>query len=141
MINWPVLERTGGLLLILFGSRVWAKIRTARRERATLTTPLFNHGALRARHDAAVDDMHAALANYEQVVLRAFGQVADALEYLDQDVDFLRSEQSAVGTAAENLTLTRESYRVGNSGVLQVLEAQRQSGRARMNGAPLRHVW
>ena len=43
----------------------------------------------------------------------------------------MRSEQHAVETANENLALTRESYRVGNSGVLQVLEAQRQSGRAR----------
>lgn len=41
-MNLPVLERTGGFLLILFGSRLWAKWRTARRERAALTTPLFD---------------------------------------------------------------------------------------------------
>ena len=97
---------------------------------ASLTAPLFNHGALRAKERAAVESMQASLANYEQVVLRSFSQVADALEYLDQDTDLLHSEQSAVSTAAQNLALTRESYRVGNSGVLQVLEAQRQSGRA-----------
>ena len=36
------MERTGGLLLILFGSRVWAKWRVSRRERVELTTPLFD---------------------------------------------------------------------------------------------------
>lgn len=41
-MNLPVLERTGGLLLVLFGSRVLAKWRVARRERAGLTTPLFD---------------------------------------------------------------------------------------------------
>ncbi|MBV9848281.1 MAG: hypothetical protein JO250_01200 [Armatimonadetes bacterium] len=41
-MNLPGLERAGGLLLILFGSRVWAKWRTARRERTALTTPLFD---------------------------------------------------------------------------------------------------
>ena len=100
---------------------------------ASLTAPLFNHGALQEKKRAAVENMHASLASYEQVVLSAFSQVADALEYLDQDADLLRSEQSAVGTAAENLALTRESYRVGNSGVLQVLEAQRESGRAHID--------
>ena len=97
----------------------------------SLTQPLFNHGALRAKRRAAVESMHASLETYKQVVLQAFAEVADALEYLDQDAEAVRSEQHAVATANENLALTRESYRVGNSGVLQVLEAQRQSGRAR----------
>ena len=98
----------------------------------SLTQPLFNHGALRARQRAAVDAMHAALANYQQVVLSAFGQVADALEALDHDQELLASEQAAVAIAAENLALTRESYSAGNSGVLQVLEAQRQNQQARL---------
>jgi outer membrane protein TolC len=37
-----------------------------------------------------------------------------------------------VSVAAENLELTRESYSAGNSGVLQVLEAQRQNQQARL---------
>lgn len=97
-----------------------------------LALPLFNHGALKAKQRAAVETMHASLATYEQTVLRAFIEVADALESLDQDAESIRNEQSSVATANENLALSRESYRVGNSGVLQVLEAQRQSGRARV---------
>jgi NodT family efflux transporter outer membrane factor (OMF) lipoprotein len=98
----------------------------------SLTAPLFDHGALRAKQRAAVDAMHVSLANYEQVVLSSFGQVADALEALDHDQELLASEWSAVAIAAENLALTRESYSAGNSGVLQVLEAQRQNQQARI---------
>jgi NodT family efflux transporter outer membrane factor (OMF) lipoprotein len=98
----------------------------------SLTAPLFDHGALRSRERAAVDAMHASLANYQQVVLRSFAQVADALESLNHDAELLESEQSAVATSSENLVLTRESYSAGNTGVLQVLEAQRQSQQARL---------
>ena len=47
-MNLPALERTGGLLLVLFGSRVLAKWRVSRRERAGLTTPLFDAVLLEA---------------------------------------------------------------------------------------------
>jgi NodT family efflux transporter outer membrane factor (OMF) lipoprotein len=99
---------------------------------AGLVAPLFNHGALRARRSAAQQAQAAALARYEQVVLRSLGQVADALEALAHDAELLQSEQSAVAIAADSLGLTRESYSAGNSGVLQVLEAQRQSQQARL---------
>jgi len=98
----------------------------------SLAQPLFDHGTLRARERAADDAMRASLASYEQVVLRSFGQVADALEALDQDAELLSSEQSAVSISGENLSLTRESYSAGNTGVLQVLDAQRQSQQARL---------
>jgi NodT family efflux transporter outer membrane factor (OMF) lipoprotein len=98
----------------------------------SLTQPLFNHGALRSKEQAARDAMHASLDDYEQVVLRSFGQVADALEALDHDVELIDSEQSAVAISGENLNLTRESYTAGNTGVLQILEAQRQSQQARL---------
>jgi NodT family efflux transporter outer membrane factor (OMF) lipoprotein len=97
-----------------------------------LTAPLFNHGALRAREQAARDDMQAALASYQQIVLQAFAQVADALEDLDQDAQLLQAEQSAVATSNDNLQLTRASYAAGNTGVLQVLEAERQNQQARL---------
>jgi NodT family efflux transporter outer membrane factor (OMF) lipoprotein len=76
----------------------------------SLTQPLFDHGALRARQQAALDAMRVSLANYEQVVLSSFAQVADALEALDHDQELLASQQRAVAIAAENLALTRESF-------------------------------
>jgi len=99
---------------------------------AGLTAPLFDHGALRARQRAAIDEMHAALADYQQAVLSAFRQVADALQGLDHDQELLASERSALTTSAQNLDLTRQSYTAGESGVLQVLDAQRQNQQARL---------
>ena len=98
----------------------------------SLTQPLFDHGTLRSRERAAQEAMQASLANYQQVVLRSFGQVADALEALDQDAELIESEQTAVAISSDNLALTRESYSAGNTGVLQVLDAQRQSQQARL---------
>lgn len=98
----------------------------------SLAQPIYNHGELRAKQRAASEAMRAAASNYQQVLLNAFTQVADALEGLDHDQELIDSEQSAVATAADNLALTRESYSAGNSGVLQVLEAQRQNQQARL---------
>jgi NodT family efflux transporter outer membrane factor (OMF) lipoprotein len=98
----------------------------------SLTAPLFNHGALRARQRAAVDAMNGALADYQQSLLAAFSQVADSLEALDHDQELLASEQAALETSSQSLALTRESYSAGNSGVLQVLDAQRQNQEARL---------
>ncbi len=97
-----------------------------------LVAPLFDHGALRARAQAARAAQAAELARYQQVVLRALGQVADALESLAHDDELLQSERSAVAIASDSLALSRESYSAGNSGVVQVLEAQRQSQQARL---------
>jgi len=93
----------------------------------SFTQPLFNHGALRAKERAAREAMHASLDNYEQIVLRSFGQVADALEALDHDAELIDSEQSAVAISSENLDLTRESYTAGNTAYCR---SSRRSGRA-----------
>ena len=99
---------------------------------ASLSAPLFNHGALRARHQAAVQSARAALLTYEQTVLRAFGQVADALDAIAHDAQQLQAEQQAVATSTKSLALTRESYSAGYAGVLQVLEAERLFQRAQL---------
>lgn len=97
-----------------------------------LTAPLFNGGALHAQSRAARDAMQAALADYQQTVLESFGQVADALTALEHDAEQLAAQQNALNASNDNLALTRESYRVGNVGILQVLDAERASQQARL---------
>jgi NodT family efflux transporter outer membrane factor (OMF) lipoprotein len=97
-----------------------------------LTAPIFNHGALRARQQAAEAAMHAARAHYQQVVLQSFAQVADAMEALEHDMQLLDALQNAQATATENLQLTRESYAAGNATVLQVLTAERLNQQAQI---------
>ncbi|BBP03586.1 RND transporter [Sulfuriferula plumbiphila] len=88
--------------------------------------PVFDGGTLRAKRRAAVDAMQASAAKYQQTVLTAFGQVADSLQALDHDTEGLDAQTRAQQAACDNLDLTRKSYREGNIGVLQVLDAERR---------------
>jgi NodT family efflux transporter outer membrane factor (OMF) lipoprotein len=100
-----------------------------------LTAPLFNGGRLRAEKRAAEAARQAAVANYEQTVLAAFGQVADVLAALEHDAQLTTAQQQALDVAENNLRLTRESYSAGNVGVLQIIEAERAVQRARIGVA------
>jgi NodT family efflux transporter outer membrane factor (OMF) lipoprotein len=99
---------------------------------AGITAPLFDGGTLRAEKRAAVDAMHASAANYEQTVLEAFAQVADLLEGLEHDADQLDAQDQAQRAAQSSLELARISYKEGNAGVLQVLDAERSYQQARL---------
>ncbi|HET9389868.1 MAG TPA: efflux transporter outer membrane subunit [Steroidobacteraceae bacterium] len=98
----------------------------------SLVAPLFDGGRLRAEKRAAVDAMQASVADYQQTVLVAFGQVADSLQALDHDAEQLDAEAHAESAAHENVELTRRSYNEGNVGVLQVLDAERLYQNARL---------
>jgi NodT family efflux transporter outer membrane factor (OMF) lipoprotein len=65
----------------------------------SLTAPLFEGGTLRAQKRASVDALRASTARYEQTVLSAFGQVADALEALDHDAELLDAQAHAQDAA------------------------------------------
>jgi NodT family efflux transporter outer membrane factor (OMF) lipoprotein len=97
-----------------------------------LTAPIFDGGTLRAEKRAAVDAMRASAATYEQTVLEAFAQVADLLEGLDHDAEQLDAQDHAQQAAQSSLDLARISYKEGNAGVLQVLDAERSYQQARL---------
>jgi NodT family efflux transporter outer membrane factor (OMF) lipoprotein len=99
---------------------------------ASLSQPLFDGGQLNAQRRAAIDGYQAALADYRQVILTAFGQVADRLQALANDADQLRAQSEAERTAAASLDLARRSYAVGNSGILDVVDAERNLAQARL---------
>ncbi|MGH8316509.1 MAG: efflux transporter outer membrane subunit [Steroidobacteraceae bacterium] len=99
---------------------------------AGLTQPLFDGGTLRAERRATLDALHASAARYQQVVLDSFGQVADLLDALDHDAQLVAAQANARDTSEASLELARESYRAGNSGVLQVIDAQRERQRAEL---------
>jgi outer membrane protein TolC len=66
------------------------------------------------------------------VVVQAFGQVADLLQALVHDADLLTAQKHALDTASESVRLQRISYGAGSTGVLGLLEAQRQYQQARL---------
>ena len=99
---------------------------------AGLTAPIFHGGTLEAERRGAVDDFKGALADYEQTVLTSFGQVADLLQALSHDAELLRTQQRALSSASNAVRLQRLSYSGGGSGVIPVLDAERQYQRARL---------
>jgi NodT family efflux transporter outer membrane factor (OMF) lipoprotein len=100
---------------------------------AGLAAPLFHGGALRAQKREAIDAFDGALANYRQRVLDSFGQVADVLQALDHDAQLLQAEQQSVEAATRALGAAQDQYAVSRADILQVLTAQRQLRRARID--------
>ena len=99
---------------------------------AGLTAPIFHGGTLKARKRGAEADARAAAETYQQVVLEAFGQVSGLLSAMDTDGKALAAEQQAAEVAERSLYLSRRSFQVGNSGILQVLDASRTYQRAKL---------
>ncbi len=100
---------------------------------AGLTAPIFHGGTLKAERRAALDRAHAADATYRQIVLDAFRQVADLLTAIDSDARSVRNQNEAADVARRSLGLSRRSFQVGNTGIIQTLDAERQYQRAASN--------
>jgi NodT family efflux transporter outer membrane factor (OMF) lipoprotein len=99
---------------------------------SSLTAPVFDGGTRRAERRAAVDELRVSAERYQQTVLTSFGEVADLLDALTHDAGLLAAQANALQTAESSLDLARESYRAGNSGLLQILDAQRQRQQAQL---------
>jgi len=99
---------------------------------ANITQPLLDGGKLSAQQRAAIDAYQASLAEYQQTVLAAFRDVADHLQALANDTDRINADTEAVRTAAAALDLARRSFEAGNSGVLDVIDAERRSAEAQL---------
>jgi NodT family efflux transporter outer membrane factor (OMF) lipoprotein len=103
---------------------------------AGLTAPIFHGGTLKAQRAAAIDRARASEATYRQTVLTAFGQIADTLSAIQTDARSVTNQNESVSVAARSRHLSRRSFDVGNSGILQVLESERLYQRSR-NGLVL----
>jgi NodT family efflux transporter outer membrane factor (OMF) lipoprotein len=93
---------------------------------AGITAPVFHGGTLHAERRAAIDELKASADSYQQVVLEAFGQVADLLDALDHDSELVAAQSNALSAATASVALARDSYSAGNSGLLDVLDAERR---------------
>lgn len=106
-------------------NRAWGLI-------AGLTAPVFDGGRLRAEQRAAIAALSAQAATYQQTVIQSFAQVADTLDALHRGTEQLAAQAEAVHVAQQNIDLTRDSYREGNVGILQVLDSERAYHQARL---------
>ncbi|HEY1929455.1 MAG TPA: efflux transporter outer membrane subunit [Caulobacteraceae bacterium] len=95
-----------------------------------LSLPILGRGQMKAKVRMAEDDARGALAGYQQVVLKAFVQVADAMQAIALDDVAISQADRELSSAAENLGLQRLRYQAGKSPLLPVLDAQRSYARA-----------
>jgi multidrug efflux system outer membrane protein len=92
---------------------------------AGLTQPIFQGGRLRARSDAAEARERAALAQYQQAIRSAFGEVRAALIVQVRARESYDAESARVAALSETLRLARLRYQNGVASQLDVLDAER----------------
>lgn len=97
----------------------------------SVTAPLFAGGSLKARQRAAEATAREADAQYRQVVLSAFVQVADLLSAISSDQDLVAAQARASNIAEESSRLSSLAFDNGAGSLLSVIDAQRQVMRAR----------
>lgn len=106
------------------GSLVWGLA-------GQLLQPLFDPG-LPAEKRAALAAFDAAAANYRQAVLESLREVADVLRALDNDARSLAAQADADAAAQALLQSMQRRYALGNASYLQLLAAQQQAWRSRI---------
>ncbi len=97
-----------------------------------LTQPLFHGGELLHRKRAAQAGLDQAAADWQQTVLVAFQNVADALQALEFDAQGVAAQTVAEDSAAQQLALTRSQFKLGATGYLELLQAERSHQQARL---------
>jgi NodT family efflux transporter outer membrane factor (OMF) lipoprotein len=109
---------------------------------AGLTEPVFDGGMRRAERRAALAGFKASAADYKQTVVLAFSQVADILQALNYDARLVDTQQHALDLATSSVHLQQISYSRGGTGLINLIDAQRQyqqalSGRIRAQSLQL----
>ena len=99
---------------------------------AGLVQPIFQGGTLRAQRRAADAAMEQAAADYQVTVLNAFRNVADSLHALVLDAQSLQAQSTFERAASGYYDLVDMQYRAGAVNILNVLDADRQRRRARI---------
>ena len=104
----------------------------------TVTQPLFHGGALFARKRQYQANYEAAVGQYKQTVLSAFGNVADTLVSLEEDANTLTQTQRAEAAAREARSDTESRYKLGATPFYSTLTSGQQYQNARVQVARAR---
>lgn len=99
---------------------------------SAIAQPLFRGGTLWHQRKAAIEAYQASAADYRQVVVTAFQQVADSLRAVEHDAETLKAQTAALAAAEQALRLVQANYQAGLVNYLQVLTADNQYQQARL---------
>jgi multidrug efflux system outer membrane protein len=91
----------------------------------TITLPFFNMGRLRANVDFNEARTQEALLRYQQAILQAFGEVADALVGVRKRKEFREQIEATVVAQRDALRLSTIRYEGGVTSFLEVLVTER----------------
>ena len=118
-LTGDVSRDTGALSGFSDATTIWSVL-------GLLTQPIFQRGLLKARSDASRLELEAAWEDYRAVILRAVGEVEDALSRERS----LARQRDHVGAALREANRNREifegRYRAGLASVLELLQAENQ---------------
>lgn len=99
---------------------------------ANFAQPLFHGGTLWFGRKAAIATYEKSLASYQQTVVSAFTQVADALSALQHDAEIVAAQRQSLQAADDALRLVSANYQAGLVNSLQVLIIESQQLQAKL---------
>ncbi len=99
----------------------------------SITMPIFDGGTLKAREQAARENLKQVAANYRQTVITAFQNVADVLHAIRFDADYLQAALRTERAMQETAELTRMQYELGYASYQSVLLAEQNYQQASVN--------
>lgn len=87
---------------------------------------IFEGGALRAQIDAAEEESKAALAAYQQTVLKALSEAETALIRYGQELETRKMLADGVASRRESVALAKKLFDAGETDYLAVLDSERE---------------
>lgn len=100
---------------------------------AQISQTIFKGGALFAQRREAIAQYDKARTDYQQSVLQAFKNVADALRAIETDAKALKAQQQNEDAAYHSLELYRSQFKLGGLDFINVLTAEEQYHKAVLN--------
>jgi len=91
---------------------------------AALTQPIFQGGKLQHQTRAAEAAFDAAAAQYRNVVVLAFQNVADVLRALESDASSVNANAIADKAASDSLEAARRQFQIGATTYISLLNAE-----------------
>ncbi len=116
----------------LYPAQLFDPIATAWTIGPNVTLPIFHQRELTDAKRQAMAEARAALADYEQTVLAAFGQVSDALQDVVHNNEARAKQIEALDAARSRMDMVRKGYAAGGSSALQLVDAERTFQRTRL---------
>ncbi|HEX5282238.1 MAG TPA: efflux transporter outer membrane subunit [Micropepsaceae bacterium] len=91
---------------------------------AGLAQPIFQGGKLQHQERAAEAAYDAAAAQYRNIVVTAFQNVADVLRALESDAESVNAQANADKAAADSLEAARRQFMIGATTYISLLNAE-----------------